>query len=835
MEAVMRNEPAEPAPTDRTAVPVRLLAARWREPGAIGRAPRPLTSFVGREAELEHVRALLARDDAPLVTLTGPGGVGKTRLALRALEGLAGFADGTWFVDLSAVTDPAQVAAAIGHALGIAHRADHPIEDEIVDLLTEREALLVLDNFEQVVEAAPLVADLLVACRHLTILVTSRVPLRVSGERVFMVPPLALPDPAERPPIRQALACESIRLYVDRAQAISPGFDLTPDNVAVVGQVCARLDGVPLAIELAAARSNLLTPAGMLRTLDERLSVLAGGPRNAPARLRSMRDSIAWSHDLLAPGERELFAQLGVLAGTWTLEAAEAVAGADDAASRQVVFERLVALLDASLVRRQEDASGEATYRMLVTIGEFAAEQLERSGEAEVVRDRHAAFVVELATQAEVAAFLPDSERVFDPLDIHAPNIPIALAWLERRGDIDGLLWMAGLAGGFWNARGQVAEGRMWLERAVALGREEGSPYLGRGLIALGSLAHMQGEEGTALALCREGRHLVEEHGALYARFLGYTSEGIIALRSDELDHAIAMQERALALVRAAPDVDWTARAESTVLGHLGNIAVARGEIDAAERWFEAALAVQRALGHEPGTSHHMASHPIAGLGDVARARGDLPLALSHYRDALSLAIGVLDSRAAAYALGGVAGTLAAAGNWQAAARLFGADEAYHKQCGYHFALETTDRQRALGLPEPWLRAGESFGAGQPLRDALWADREVGLPPIPDPVAAARLWEAGRGLAIDAAIAEALVATVGSPAAIGEERVPGGLTPREAEVLRMLVEGRSDREIADALYISRRTAATHVSHIYDKIGVSSRAAATAWAVRNGLA
>jgi DNA-binding CsgD family transcriptional regulator len=230
-----------------------------------------------------------------------------------------------------------------------------------------------------------------------------------------------------------------------------------------------------------------------------------------------------------------------------------------------------------------------------------------------------------------------------------------------------------------------------------------------------------------------------------------------------------------------------------------------------------------------------MASHPIAGLGDVARARGDLPLALSRYRDALSLAIGVLDSRAAAYALGGVAATLAASGNWQGAARLFGAAEAYHKQCGYHFALETTDRQRALGLPEPWLRAGESFGAGQPLHDALWADREVGLPPIPDPAAANRLWEAGRGLGIDTAVAEALAAALDVPGGEEGRALPGGLTPREAEVLRMLADGRSDKEIADALFISRRTAATHVSHIYDKIGVSSRAAATAWAVRSGVA
>jgi DNA-binding CsgD family transcriptional regulator len=270
------------------------------------------------------------------------------------------------------------------------------------------------------------------------------------------------------------------------------------------------------------------------------------------------------------------------------------------------------------------------------------------------------------------------------------------------------------------------------------------------------------------------------------------------------------------------------------VLGHLGNIAVGRGDIDAAASYFEEALQVQRNLGCEPGTSHLFASHPIAGLGDVARARGDLPAALGHYRNGLVLAQRFHDYRATVYALGGVAGTLAAAGNWRAAARLFGADEALHERAGYHFALETLDRQRALGLPEPWLRAGESFGAGQPLRDALWADRQVSLPPLPDPAAAATLWAHGRGLAMEAAIAEALAAELPGSAPAPAD-LPFGLSAREAEVLRLLVAGQTDGEIAAALYIGRRTVATHVQHIYQKLGVSSRAGAAALAVRRGLA
>ena len=822
----MPNISARPFTQDE----VRRQAAS--QPGVATRIPRSLTSFIGREREVEAGSKLLTREDVRLLTLTGPGGVGKTRMALQVASSVDAFPGGIWFVDLASVYDPALVAAAIARTLGIHQVTDQSIEQAIVDFLHARRALLILDNFEQIIPAGPMLTELLSSCIHLKLLVTSRVPLRVSGEHVYMVPPLALPDGTEAVPLDRLLGIDSVRLFVDRARGISSDFDLTSENAAAVTEVCRRLDGVPLAIELAAARANVLTPASMLKRLDERLAVLATGPRDAPDRLRSMRDSISWSYDLLSPGERQLFRQLGVLVGSWTLDAAEAVAGSGDDRSRHVVFERLAALVDASLVRRHVEGNDDvSTYRMLVTIQAFAEELLDRSDEAEAVHHRHVAFLTDLAERTEVALYLPDGDRLIAHMRIHVPNIRKALVWLERQHDVERMLHLTGSLIMFWTIEGQLHEGRRWLERAVALGRTADSRRLGKALASLGFLVHMQGEEALALALCEEGMSLLEDSREVKPRFLVYTLAGLIALRTGDLDRAVESQERALDLLRTVPQLDWARYAESTLLGHLGNLAVARGNIDDAERFFEQALARQRALGHAPGTSHVMASHPIAGLGDVARARSDLEAARAHYRQALSLAIRYHDSRAIAYALGGVAGTLAAAGRWREASRLFGAAEAWHEQTGFHFQLETMDRQRALGLPEPWLRADAPFESGQPLRNALWSHRDVPLPPLPDPTAAAEQWQAGRALSIEDATALALRDEV-DPDTTAE--TAGGLSAREREVLKLLVEGLSDQEIGDALFISRRTVATHIRHIYDKLGVSSRASATAWAVRHGL-
>ncbi len=427
-----------------------------------------------------------------------------------------------------------------------------------------------------------------------------------------------------------------------------------------------------------------------------------------------------------------------------------------------------------------------------------------------------------------MVAFLPTGEPVAQRLDRELGNLRASIAWLEHIHDADRLLRLCGSLLQFLSLRGHLREGHGWLERAVSLGRAANAPALATGLVALASAVHLRGDEPRALALVDEGVKLARATGDGISEVMGLMGSGLIALRLNELERAAAFQEEALAVLPGLGGAIWFPLFESTILGHLGNIAIAGGNIDRADIMFAAALDRQRALGYEPGSSHAYASHPLAGLGDVARARGDRAQALTWYRGALAHAWRFRDTRAVAYALGGIASSLAVAGAWGEAARFFGVTEALHERAGLHFALETMNRQRALGLPEPWQRASEPFGSGQPLRDALGARPDIAIPVVPDLEAAARAWAAGRELPLAQATAEAMTLTIPDvPAAPSAVKL--GLTPREAEVLRLMAQGRPNREIADLLFISVPTVKRHLTTIYTKLGVSSRAAATAYA------
>jgi non-specific serine/threonine protein kinase len=794
--------------------------------------PRNLTSFIGREHELAAIQSLLTSDDVRLLTLTGPGGVGKTRLALEVAHSAVTFPDGVWFVPLAAVREPSLVAPTIATtigALGVAHRS---AEQNLISLLRDTSGLLVLDNFEQVLDAALLVSDLLSAASRLRILVTSRTVLRISPEHVFIVPPLAIPETTDRSPLEQLGELDAVRLFSDRARAATSDFRLTSGNVHVVADICRRLDGLPLAIELAAARVSVFSPADLLGRLNTRLSLLADGARDQPMRLQSLRTSLVWSYDLLTPDEQKFFRRLGVFAGPWTLEAAEDVIRDDDDLPALSVVEGVASLIDKNLVRKEITPCGESQYLMLETIREFASELLAADDDADAVRRRLARFIGGLVEQYQSAIFLPGGGRLLARLKILRASVEEALAWLEREQAIVELLHLSMPVAMFWLKEGETAAFRTSLERWVALGRAENLPSLEKGLMALGLIVHMQGDEELALAYAEECLAMSEWQTDGLARYHAQSILGLVTMRMGDMARAGAAQERGLTLLESMQDEEWARFAKSTVLGNLGNVAVARGDIPTARAWFERALDQQHRLGYAPGTSHIFANHPVAGLGDVARAENDLATAFERYRLALELAHRFDDYRARAYALGGVAGTLAAAGDWKTAARLFGADETIHSRAGIHFDLETMDRQRALGLPEPWMRASESFGSGQPLHDALATTRPT-LSPVPDPVAAADLWETGRSLSLEEAVSEALAATI--PAARAPTDAQFGLTARELDVLRQLVEGKSDAAIASALFISRRTAATHIEHIYSKLGVSSRAAAAVFAVRHGIA
>jgi predicted ATPase len=470
--------------------------------------PTPASSFIGREREVRAVRELIERDDVRLVTLTGPGGIGKTRIALRAASDLqTSFEDGVAVVMLSPVSSPAMVVPAIAEALGAPETSGRAPIDGVEDFLRRRRMLLVLDNFEHLVEAATVVAELLEAAEHLKVLVTSREVLRLSGEREFPVPPLSLPESDVADPSDALARSEAVRLFVDRAQAVRPDFALTDELTPVVAEICRRLDGLPLAIELAAARVRTLTPQAIAGRLDRRLHLLTGGARDLPQRQRTLRATIGWSYDLLDPADQVLFERLGVFAGGWTLDAAEAVCAGDGGPD---VIEGLASLLEKSMVRHRS-ARGEPGFEMLETIREFAVERLEHRGDAERVRRAHAEFFLRLTRDAEPLLRTGEQDRTVERLAAENDNLRAAMRWSLDRGEPGRVARMGHALWLFWWARSLLSEAVAWMEEVLSVGEKLSTEERAMATLALGSSAFTQGDDvravpnlRTAVALGRE-------------------------------------------------------------------------------------------------------------------------------------------------------------------------------------------------------------------------------------------------------------------------------------------------------------------------------------------
>jgi predicted ATPase/class 3 adenylate cyclase len=766
------------------------------------RIPTPLTSLIGREEERAAVAELLRTNR--LVTLTGPGGTGKTRLALAVIERMhERFEGGVFFVDLSPIRDPAHVAVAIAQALGVREAAGQSTTEALAAHLRGRQTLVLLDNFEQVTPAATLVHDLLTACPDLCLLVTSRVPLRLSGELDYVVSPLAVPDPDRLPSASALLSLPALRLFAERAQAARQDFALTPENAAAVAGVCARLDGLPLAIELAAARVRTLPPRALLARLvgahgeaDVRqagtqqggaqqaapLQLLAGGPRDLPARQQTLRETVAWSFDLLTSDEQTLFRRLAIFAGGCTLEAAEAVCGAVGSGQSAVadfgspfptancllpiapehVLDGISSLVEKSLVQQREQGDGEPRFRMLETIRDFALEQLEAAAETEALRVRHASFFTVLAVESERQAPTgTDEQGRLDRLDREIDNVRAALAW--GRAAPDGgetILRLAGALVTLWWVRCYFNEGRRWLEEALARGAAAPDAVRVGALYGAGLLSWNQGDLGRAQEYLGHAlqifRALADRRGA--ARSLHVL--GHCAYMEARLEETADLFGESLAHFRALSD-----RTEIGLLTNdLGCLTRDRGDLAGAAALLEESLAVFRSLGNEWGVTAGLRE-----MGSVAWGRGDLARAVDLHAEALALYEGTGDEQGTAYCLYSL-GKLALARAEPEQARSYFRESLRirWRHTLKHAVGESLEGLAQADAAHAPARAARLFGAAEALREAIGSPLpQTDRPQHERAVAEARArlgdedftnaWAVGRAARLEAVVSESLV------------------------------------------------------------------------------
>jgi predicted ATPase/DNA-binding SARP family transcriptional activator len=623
--------------------------------------PTPPNRLIGRERELAEIETLLRNDDVRLLTLTGPGGTGKTRLAHQVAVNLLGdFPNGVQYVPLGAITDPELVVATIAQTLGLRGDAGQPLLRVVATHVADKRLLLLLDNFEHLLAAAPTVGNLLADAPRLRVVVTSRTPLHLAAERLYPVAPLALPVTKQPSEIKSLARSESVVLFLERAQAATPDFALTIDNAATVAEICIRLDGLPLAIELAAARTPVLPPPALLQRLDNRLKLLTGGPLDAPDRQRTLRATIDWSYGLLDYKEQSVFAQLSVFAGGCTLAAAEAVCAPRAAAD---VFDALVSLVENNLVRQSEDASGEPRFSMLETIREFAAERLDEQGDAKDAGRKHADYFRHLSEEAAVQLFGgAEQSRWLARLEMEYDNLRAALAFLRR--DPDSQLMLAAVLAPFWWLRGYGQEGRRWLEEALAASNRK-TPERLRALDGAYYLAYLQGDYVRARMHLDEAVGLAREFDDRQGLANALQVLALLAFQERDDEQAARLAEESVRLCRGEHDSIYP-------LSLLARLAFGRGDYEHARTLVEEAIEVARAFDDEAEESTDLALlaviHAFTGAGqDATRAlRDGIRLARKHgYRRAF-----------ASHILPALAATLSLRGDAEEAALILGAARA---------------------------------------------------------------------------------------------------------------------------------------------------------------
>jgi predicted ATPase len=749
--------------------PARGVTAAPRPPAPLrrgaGNLPVQPAPLLGRDRETAEIEALLRREDVRLLTLTGPGGVGKTRLALEVGAALAaGFANGVHLVALAPVRDPALVPAGIAQALGVREAPVRPLREALTDYLREKRQLLLLDNFEQVVAAAPFLAELLAECAGLKLLVTSREVLRLRGEQAYPVAPLALPEARASLDVAALAQNPAVALFCRQARAAKPDFALTEANAAAVAEIAARLDGLPLSLELAAAWVKVLPPAALLARLEARLRLLTGGARDLPERHQTLRDALAWSYDLLSAGEQRLLRRLAVFAGGWTLEAAETVCGGPADLGIEVL-EGLASLIDKSLVL-QEEVGGEARFRMLETIREFAADRLGAAGEEGSIRQAHAAYYLALAEEAERQLKGARSQEWVRRLERDLGNLRAVLAWAgaNRDGLATGLR-LASRLFWFWFFTGRASEVRPWLERALARPESAGRTALRAwALFALGGLAWGQSDFLRARSLEEESVAIFDEVGDKAGRAAALTGLGAVLIPLGEPDAARARFEEGLALFRETRD-QW---GMAWALTCLGLLSVPQGDYVAARARFEDSSTLGRQLEEKS-----VLAWSLFGLGLVDHALGENGRARALLEECRDLQAAVGDRVGMGNSLNSLGGVEDAEANYSRAGRRYAESLAVRWDLGDRrgVAESLTGMARAAMASGRAERAVRLFGTADGLIRALGATLLFGVQPASeDELSGARhslgdeafaaAWAEGQAMTLEQAIAYALEGAV---------------------------------------------------------------------------
>lgn len=822
-------------------------------------APAPPTALLGRAQEVVALLALLRRPEVRLLTLTGPGGAGKTRLGLAvATQLLTHFANGVYWVALAALQSADLVLGSIAQGLGVKAMPDQPTLALLQSHLRNQQLLLVLDNFEHLATAAPQIAALLAAAPQLKVLITSRSVLHLTGEYEFPAPPLALPDLARLPAVEALTQYAAVALFVERARAAWPAFQLTTANAAAVAAICCRLDGLPLAIELAAARCKSLTPQTLLTRLTTPagtrenqggglFQTLAGGPQDQPARQQTLRATIDWSYHLLTPAEQILLRRLAVFIGGWTLEAAEAICRAADEPAALSLLDGLTALLDQSLIQQEMMPTGEMRFSMLETIRHYMHEWLAASGEEAFLRQRHLRYYVALAETAELALSGPEQGIWLARLEQEQGNLRAALAASKELPDCAHFgLRLATALWWFWWVHGHVSAGRPWVENLLALTGSTQSAHAhwharstahDRAAFLASAYGDYQQAQAASDANLALFRRLDDPHGIAWSRY----SLGLVALVQGNFEEANVHYTAGLQQFRTLADtrgVAWT-------LNDLGALALLQGEYGKAAVYHAECLDLARQLGNPRDLAAC-----LGNLATVAQAQGDQALAERYYGECLTIAQQASDTATIAVALHSLAQIAYTQRNYDAAQRLFAEAAECYRQLGSKVGFA-----RCLaGL------AATAWAQNQPTRATrLWAVAAVHHANIAvrmDPherrvyeqsqaavrthlgeMAFTSAWTEGATMSLDQVLTapEPKRANAAhTPAPPTPAALPAALSEREVEVLRLLAQGLSYTAIAEHLVISPRTVNRHLTSIYTKLQVTSRHAATRFAIDHNL-